>query len=104
VDLLQQQVEGHLQRMDSSPPAAVVDGAKNVIDPNAKPPPGAVFSNPVVNKFPSVIGRPEPSSFGANAGAGGLDQSVGNSAFAGPLTDLAFQAGQTFYSGVRQVD
>jgi hypothetical protein len=103
---------GELERMSSAPSssaaaAAVAEGTKNVIDPNAKPLPGSVFTNPGMNPFPNILSKLDGAHSDGTASAGptlGLDsQNNGAAAFAGPLTDWAFQAGQTFYTGVRHV-
>jgi hypothetical protein len=50
---------GELERMSSAPSssAAVAKGTKNVIDPNAKPLPGSVFTNPGMNPFPNILSK-----------------------------------------------
>ena len=95
----QQIVAQHLEKLHSPPPVA--SAAKNVIDPNAKPAPGSVFSNPVNNNFQGVISPFNEAKNAFTPPPLGLDSS--GAEFARPLTDLAFQAGHTFYSGFRQV-
>jgi hypothetical protein len=99
----------HLLAASASPPPAIAAAAKNapVIDPNVKPPAGSIFSNPALNNLPGATDNIGAEAFQPSSAAGGagLDRAAASNAFAaGPLTDLAFQAGQNFYTGVRQVD
>ncbi|KAL3081051.1 hypothetical protein niasHT_037519 [Heterodera trifolii] len=72
--------------------AAANDG----IDPNRKPAPGAVFSNPGFEPNQAPVGFDRPPSNGfSNAGR---DNAM---LFQGPLTDLVGQGAQNFYNGVR---
>lgn len=98
----QQIVAQHLEKLPSPPTVPMAEAAKSVIDPNVKPPPGSVFSNPVNNNLQGVISNPFNEAKNAfTPPPTGLDSS--GAEFARPLTDLAFQAGHTFYNGVRQV-
>ena len=74
-----------------------------VINPNSKPTAGSLFPTELAKQQQQTAAN----SFGfpQNPYGGGFDQySANNNIFARtPLTDFAYQAGQTFYSGVRQV-
>ncbi|CAK5091880.1 unnamed protein product [Meloidogyne enterolobii] len=79
----------------SSPSQSSLPG----INPNIKPPAGSLFPTEVVKHQQNNFG-----GFPQNPYEGGFDQyNANNNIFARtPLTDFAYQAGQTFYSGVRQ--
>ncbi|CAK5113468.1 unnamed protein product [Meloidogyne enterolobii] len=70
------------------------------INPNIKPPAGSLFPTEIVKHQQNTFGGFPQNPFEG----GGFDQySANNNIFARtPLTDFAYQAGQTFYSGVRQ--
>uniref|UniRef100_A0A914IAU3 Uncharacterized protein n=1 Tax=Globodera rostochiensis TaxID=31243 RepID=A0A914IAU3_GLORO len=73
--------------------AASADG----IDPNKKPAPGAIYSNPGFDPSQTPVGfdRPPPPNGLSNAGKDGA------MLFQGPLTDLVGQGAQNFYDGFR---
>ncbi|KAL7078150.1 hypothetical protein ACQ4LE_002327 [Meloidogyne hapla] len=87
----------NIENVASSPTSS--QSFPSVINPNVKPPAGSLFQTELIKQNQNSFDFPQ------NPYGGGFDQysTNNNNMFARtPLTDFAYQAGQTFYSGVRQ--